>query len=106
LNAIMTAVAVCLYEYKEPLQNQLNIFMQDELEEWQLASKKTEEADVVTTNVDSIIHRVDSLSPQQLIVKADKTLPVTITKQVTELIQAATNPQNLCCMDPTWLALF
>ncbi|KAK4258368.1 hypothetical protein QN277_007826 [Acacia crassicarpa] len=58
----------------------------------------------VTTNVEHVIARIKSIAPQNFSEEEDNQMdpPQPVERGVTELVEAALNPRNLCMMDPTW----
>ncbi|RWV99280.1 hypothetical protein GW17_00037820 [Ensete ventricosum] len=70
----------------------------------------------VTTNVDHVIARIKAIAPQCfpeevcsfspccLLSLDDNTTdpPQSVQRGVTDLVEAALEPRNLCMMDPTW----
>ncbi|KAI9081282.1 hypothetical protein K1719_036782 [Acacia pycnantha] len=58
----------------------------------------------VTTNVEHVIARIKSIAPQNFSEEEDHPMdpPQPVQRGVTELVEAALNPRNLCMMDPTW----
>ncbi|XP_042509195.1 transformation/transcription domain-associated protein-like [Macadamia integrifolia] len=58
----------------------------------------------VTTNVDNVIGRIKGVAPQNYSEEEDNAMdpPQSVQRGVTELVEAALMPRNLCMMDPTW----
>ncbi|XP_043711461.1 transformation/transcription domain-associated protein-like [Telopea speciosissima] len=58
----------------------------------------------VTTNVDHVIGRIKGVAPQNFLEEEDNAMepPQSVQRGVTELVEAALMPRNLCMMDPTW----
>ncbi|KAM6591803.1 hypothetical protein CsatA_014408 [Cannabis sativa] len=58
----------------------------------------------VTTNVDNVINRISGIAPQYFSEEEENTVdpPQSVQRGVTELVEAALTPRNLCMMDPTW----
>ncbi|KAJ4961477.1 hypothetical protein NE237_021387 [Protea cynaroides] len=58
----------------------------------------------VTTNVDHVIGRIKGVAPQNFCEEEDNAMdpPQSVQRGVTELVEAALAPRNLCMMDPTW----
>ncbi|KAL5822462.1 hypothetical protein ACOSQ3_020378 [Xanthoceras sorbifolium] len=57
----------------------------------------------VNTNVESVIVRVNGIAPQYS--EEDENTgdpPQSVQRGITELVEAALTPRNLCMMDPTW----
>lgn len=58
----------------------------------------------ITTNVEHVIGRINSIAPQYISEEEDNAVdpPQSVQRGVTELVEAALSPRNLCMMDPTW----
>ncbi|GAV88596.1 PI3_PI4_kinase domain-containing protein/FAT domain-containing protein [Cephalotus follicularis] len=58
----------------------------------------------VTTNVDNVIGRIKGIATQYYSEEEDNAVepPQSVQRGVTELVEAALTPRNLCMMDPTW----
>uniref|UniRef100_A0A7N0UBU8 Non-specific serine/threonine protein kinase n=1 Tax=Kalanchoe fedtschenkoi TaxID=63787 RepID=A0A7N0UBU8_KALFE len=58
----------------------------------------------ITTNVDNVVARVTTISPQYCSEEEENPMepPQSVQRGVTELVEAALTPRNLCMMDPTW----
>ncbi|KAJ3683868.1 hypothetical protein LUZ60_014095 [Juncus effusus] len=58
----------------------------------------------VTTNVDHVVTRIKDIAPQFLSDEEENATepPQSVQRGVTELVEAALSPRNLCMMDPTW----
>ncbi|KAK6237341.1 hypothetical protein QUC31_002810 [Theobroma cacao] len=58
----------------------------------------------VTNNVDSVISRISGIAPQCFSEEEENAMepPQSVQRGVTELVDAALLPRNLCMMDPTW----
>ncbi|CAL5373324.1 unnamed protein product [Camellia sinensis] len=58
----------------------------------------------VTTNVEHVISRINGIAPQYVSEEDENAVdpPQPVQRGVTELVEAALNPRNLCMMDPTW----
>ncbi|KAL6959953.1 non-specific serine,threonine protein kinase [Sarracenia purpurea var. burkii] len=58
----------------------------------------------VTTNVDQVIARISGIAPQYVSEEEENATdpPQSVQRGVTELVEAALTPRNLCMMDPTW----
>ncbi|XP_078446328.1 phosphatidylinositol 3- and 4-kinase family protein with FAT domain-containing protein isoform X2 [Wolffia australiana] len=58
----------------------------------------------VNANVDDVISRVKSISPLYSDEEEENTTdpPQSVQRGVSELVDAALSPRNLCMMDPTW----
>ncbi|XP_061345668.1 uncharacterized protein LOC133291419 isoform X3 [Gastrolobium bilobum] len=58
----------------------------------------------VVTNVEHVIARVKGIAPQNFSEEEENVMdpPQSVQRGVTELVEAALNPRNLCMMDPTW----
>ncbi|KAK2653180.1 hypothetical protein Ddye_013036 [Dipteronia dyeriana] len=57
----------------------------------------------VNTNVEGVIVRINGVAPQYL-EEDENTVdpPQSVQRGITELVEAALAPRNLCMMDPTW----
>ncbi|XVF59767.1 hypothetical protein PTKIN_Ptkin07bG0302500 [Pterospermum kingtungense] len=58
----------------------------------------------VVTNVENVIGRISGIAPQCFSEEEENVMdpPQSVQRGVTELIDAALLPRNLCMMDPTW----
>ncbi|XWS33857.1 hypothetical protein CRYUN_Cryun22dG0119000 [Craigia yunnanensis] len=58
----------------------------------------------VTTNVENVIGRISGIAPQCFSEEEENVMdpPQSVQRGVTELVDAALLPRNLCMMDPTW----
>ncbi|XP_059645489.1 uncharacterized protein LOC132287044 [Cornus florida] len=58
----------------------------------------------VTTNVEHVISRINGIAPQYISEEEENGVdpPQSVQRGVTELVEAALTPRNLCMMDPTW----
>ncbi|GMI77206.1 hypothetical protein like AT2G17930 [Hibiscus trionum] len=57
----------------------------------------------VTTNVENVIGRITGITPQCFSEEENvMDPPQSLQRGVTELVDAALLPRNLCMMDPTW----
>ncbi|GMI76972.1 hypothetical protein like AT2G17930 [Hibiscus trionum] len=58
----------------------------------------------VTSNVENVIGRINGIAPQCLSEEEENVMdpPQSVQRGVTELVEAALQPRNLCMMDPTW----
>ncbi|KAM7524076.1 hypothetical protein LguiA_013978 [Lonicera macranthoides] len=58
----------------------------------------------VTTNVEHVINRINGIAPQFISEEEENAVepPQSVQRGVTELVEAALTPRNLCMMDPTW----
>ncbi|KAM7251269.1 hypothetical protein ACFE04_023152 [Oxalis oulophora] len=59
----------------------------------------------VTTNVEHVIRRINSIAPQFVDEEEDNSVvdPLqSVQRGVSDLVDAALSPRNLCMMDPTW----
>ncbi|KAG6647142.1 hypothetical protein I3843_07G057100 [Carya illinoinensis] len=113
------AQAVVSPKQSQHLWHQLAMFFRDELLSWSWrrplgiplapipgggSTNPVEFKQKVTTNVGHVIERISGISPQSLCEEEENTLdpPLSVQKGVTELVEAALTPRNLCMMDPTW----
>ncbi|KAK2748551.1 hypothetical protein FQN57_000686 [Myotisia sp. PD_48] len=95
--AIM-AIARCITEPKLELEQQLSIFVRDELVLWASAQQRVLQQlrDMVQNNIDYIVNRAVSLTSSP-----DGNLPA--NQSVVDLISRAVNPQNLAQCDALWM---
>ncbi|CAM8905182.1 unnamed protein product [Rhodiola kirilowii] len=58
----------------------------------------------ITANVDNVVGRVTTISPQYYTEEEENAMepPQSVQRGVTELVESALSPRNLCMMDPTW----
>ncbi|KAK8962950.1 hypothetical protein KSP40_PGU020559 [Platanthera guangdongensis] len=58
----------------------------------------------ITSNVEHVIERIRGIAPQVPSEEEENTTdpPQSVQRGVTELVEAALHPKNLCMMDPTW----
>ncbi|XVF18022.1 hypothetical protein REPUB_Repub10bG0175600 [Reevesia pubescens] len=58
----------------------------------------------VTANVENVIGRISGIAPQCFSEEEENVMdpPQSVQRGVTELVDAALLPRNLCMMDPTW----
>ncbi|CAL0314477.1 unnamed protein product [Lupinus luteus] len=58
----------------------------------------------VITNVEHVVARIKGIAPQNFSEEEENVMdpPQPVQRGVTELVEAALNPRNLCMMDPTW----
>ncbi|KAJ6366724.1 hypothetical protein OIU77_003160 [Salix suchowensis] len=58
----------------------------------------------VTTNVENVISRIAGIAPRFLSEEEGNAVdpPQSVQRGVTDLVEAALTPRNLCMMDPTW----
>ncbi|KAH7432383.1 hypothetical protein KP509_07G020000 [Ceratopteris richardii] len=96
---------------------QLAMFFRDELLSWSLRRPpgmpaapaaggigSAELKQRVTTNVDQVLARIKKIAPQSF-PEEDENNPESlqsVQQGVTDLVEAALRPKNLCMMDPTW----
>lgn len=113
------AQAVISPKQTQHLWHQLAMFFRDELLSWSwrrplgipLASfaasgsfNPVEFKLKVTTNVENVINRINGIAPQSYSEEDENPMdpPQSVQRGVTELVEAALTPRNLCMMDPTW----
>ncbi|KAK8653078.1 hypothetical protein V6N13_127093 [Hibiscus sabdariffa] len=58
----------------------------------------------VTTNVENVVGRISGIAPQCFSEEEENVMdpPQSLQRGVTDLVDAALLPRNLCMMDPTW----
>ncbi|XP_048334555.2 uncharacterized protein LOC107424364 isoform X2 [Ziziphus jujuba] len=117
----MCAAAQALVSPKQSqhLWHQLAMFFRDELLSWSwrrplgmpmapiAGGSSMNPADFkqkITTNVEHVIGRINGISPQYFSEEEENIVdgPQSVQRGVTELVEAALTPRNLCMMDPTW----
>ncbi|KAJ8771163.1 hypothetical protein K2173_023488 [Erythroxylum novogranatense] len=113
------AQAVVSPKQTEHLWHQLAMFFRDELLSWSWrrplvmplapvgggsSMNPVDFKNKVTTNVDHVISRINGIAPQFLSEEEENAVdpPQSVQRGVTELVEAALTPRNLCMMDPTW----
>ncbi|KGN48912.1 transformation/transcription domain-associated protein [Cucumis sativus] len=112
------AQAVVSPKQNQHLWHQLAMFFRDELLSWSwrrplgmplasIAAGGMNPADFkqkVTTNVDLVIGRINGIAPQYFSEEEENAMdpPQSVQRGVSELVDAALQPKNLCMMDPTW----
>jgi len=99
----ITAVSRCLAQtqVQEHLRGFLQLYMRDELASWADKPERPTK-DIATTNVDLLLQKMAQFS----LPVNDKMTWDEVNRKVNQLIETATLPQNLACMDPTWLSPF
>eukprot|EP00026_Physarum_polycephalum_P000015 Phypoly_transcript_00015.p1 GENE.Phypoly_transcript_00015~~Phypoly_transcript_00015.p1 ORF type:complete len:3639 (+),score=586.09 Phypoly_transcript_00015:159-11075(+) len=98
----MVAASMCFAEAKEQVHNFLNLHAyNNHIMTWWNENKSQEPTlSLVLEQVGHMMNRVNALTPP---IQPDKKLYVVpIYKKVSELVTAATNPQNLAQMDAVW----
>lgn len=109
----MSITAKSLSDQKQRFINLLRIYLNDELTSWQnykygiiqidylsnsqLLKKKTNE------NVDTVISKLEYMSPKYV---KKETLTQPLNQNISDLIQMATNPENLKKLPPTYMPWF
>ncbi|XP_050292389.1 uncharacterized protein LOC126733218 isoform X1 [Quercus robur] len=113
------AQAVVSPKQSQHLWHQLAMFFRDELLSWSWrrplgmplapiaggsSMNPIEFKQKVTTNVEHVIGRINGIAPQYITEEEENTMepPQSVQRGVTELVEAALTPRNLCMMDPTW----
>ncbi|XP_040962395.1 transformation/transcription domain-associated protein [Gossypium hirsutum] len=117
------AQAVVSPKQSQHLWYQLAMFFRDELLSWSwrrplgmplapaAGTGSLNPADFknkVTTNVENVIGRINGIAPQCFSEEEENAMdpPQSVQRGVTELVEAALLPRNLCMMDPTWQPWF
>jgi transformation/transcription domain-associated protein len=98
----MVAASMCFAEAKEQLHNFLNLHTYNNhiMTWWNDVKTQESTLSLVLEQVNHMMTRVHSLTPP---LQPDKKLYVLpMYKKVSDLVSAATNPQNLCQMDAVW----
>ncbi|XP_077231461.1 uncharacterized protein LOC143864410 isoform X2 [Tasmannia lanceolata] len=112
------AQSVVSPKQSQHLWHQLAMFFRDELLSWSwrrplgmpsasIAGGNMNPVDFeqkVTINVEHVIARVKGIAPQFYSEEEENTTdpPQSVQRGVTDLVEAALSPRNLCMMDPTW----
>lgn len=113
------AQAVVSPKQIQHLWYQLAMFFRDELLSWSWRRplgmpmapvagagnlNPTEFKHKIIANVESVIGRINEIAPQCVSEEEENALepPQSVQRGVTELVEAALTPRNLCMMDPTW----
>ncbi|KAE8010614.1 hypothetical protein FH972_006971 [Carpinus fangiana] len=113
------AQAVVSPKQSQHLWHQLAMFFRDELLSWSWrrplgmplapisgggSTNPIEFKQKVTTNVEHVIGRINGIAPQFFSEEEENAMepPQSVQRGVTELVEAALTPRNLCMMDPTW----
>ncbi|KAA3457545.1 transformation/transcription domain-associated protein-like [Gossypium australe] len=114
------AQAVVSPKQTQHLWYQLAMFFRDELLSWSWrrplgmplapsagggSMNPTDFKHKVTTNVENVIGRINGIAPQFFSEEVEENVmdpPQSVQRGVTELVDAALLPRNLCMMDPTW----
>ncbi|MBA0551632.1 hypothetical protein Golob_022508 [Gossypium lobatum] len=113
------AQAVVSPKQTQHLWYQLAMFFRDELLSWSWrrplgmplapaagggSMNPTDFKYKVTTNVENVIGRISGIAPQCFSEEEENATdpPQSVQRGVTELVDAALLPRNLCMMDPTW----
>ncbi|XLR64513.1 hypothetical protein S83_015185 [Arachis hypogaea] len=112
------AQAVASPKQSQHLWHHLAMFFRDELLSWSwrrplgmpmapMAGGTMSPVDFkqkVITNVEHVVERIKGIAPQNYSEEEENAMepPQPVQRGVTELVEAALNPRNLCMMDPTW----
>jgi transformation/transcription domain-associated protein len=112
------AQAVVSPKQSQHMWNHLAMFFRDELLSWSwrrppgmplapISGATMNPADFklkVNTNVEHVISRINGIAPQFISEEEENAVepPQSVQRGVTELVEAALTPRNLCMMDPTW----
>ncbi|GMY12228.1 transformation/transcription domain-associated protein-like isoform X1 [Fagus crenata] len=113
------AQAVVSPKQSQHLWHQLAMFFRDELLSWSWrrplgmplapiaggsSMNPIEFKQKVTINVEHVISRINGIAPQYISEEEENTMdpPQSVQRGVTDLVEAALTPRNLCMMDPTW----
>ncbi|CAL0331914.1 unnamed protein product [Lupinus luteus] len=121
---IVSSMCAAAQAVASPKQNQhlwhhLAMFFRDELLSWSwrrplgipmahmAGSGTISPADFkqkVITNVEHVVARINGIALQNFSEEEENVMdpPQPVQRGVTELVEAALNPRNLCMMDPTW----
>ncbi|KAG5241552.1 FAT domain-containing family protein [Salix suchowensis] len=113
------AQAVVSPKQSQHLWHQLAMFFRDELLSWSWrrplglnlgpgaggsVMNPTDFQHKVTTNVENVISRIAGIAPRFISEEEGNAVdpPQSVQRGVTDLVEAALTPRNLCMMDPTW----
>ncbi|KAI3989472.1 hypothetical protein MKX01_022747 [Papaver californicum] len=113
------AQAVVAPKQSQHLWHQLAMFFRDELLSWSWrrplgmptapvapggSMNPMDFKHKVTANVENVVGRIKNIAPQYYSEEEDNAMepPQSVQRGVTELVEAALTPRNLCMMDPTW----
>ncbi|GJS29218.1 transformation/transcription domain-associated protein-like protein isoform X2 [Tanacetum coccineum] len=113
------AQAVVSPKQSQHLWHHLAMFFRDELLSWSWrrplgmplapvvgggSMNPVEFRQKITTNVEQVIGRINGIAPQFITEEEENSVdpPQSVQRGVTELVEAALLPRNLCMMDPTW----
>ncbi|KAJ6378431.1 hypothetical protein OIU78_028637 [Salix suchowensis] len=113
------AQAVVSPKQSQHLWHQLAMFFRDELLSWSWrrplglnlgpgaggsVMNPTDFKHKVTTNVENVISRIAGIAPRFISEEEGNAVdpPQSVQRGVTDLVEAALTPRNLCMMDPTW----
>lgn len=121
--AMCAAAQAMLAPKSKKMEQHLAMFFRDELISWswrrhpvggmpsQAAGGNISTIELkqkVTANVDSVLKRVETMAPQRYAEEINSeddgadAVPLSVQRGVTELVETALRPKNLCMMDPTW----
>ncbi|XP_024180311.1 transformation/transcription domain-associated protein isoform X2 [Rosa chinensis] len=117
------AQAVVSPKQSQHLWHQLAMFFRDELLSWSWrrplgmpmapfsgggSMNPADFKQKVINNVEHVINRINGIAPQYFSEEEENAMepPQSVQRGVTELVEAALTPRNLCMMDPTWHAWF
>ncbi|CAI9763537.1 unnamed protein product [Fraxinus pennsylvanica] len=113
------AQAVGSLKQSQHIWHHLAMFFRDELLSWSwrrplgmppapvVGGGSLNSADLklkVTTNIEHVIGRINGIAPSYISEEDENSTdpPQSVQRGVTELVEAALTPRNLCMMDPTW----
>jgi len=105
------SIGRCLTEPEYDLEQQLSLFLRDEVLTWYNIHNKTASADIVfrghvAHNVDVVVKRAEVLSCKYERENTHANSSVSAAQAVTNIISGATNPQHLAKMPEQWYPYF
>jgi len=108
LTAGINAIARCLTEPEYDMEQQLGLFLREEILYWYSAHGKQAHADIIfrghiQQNVDFVVRRAETLACKMERETTHKTSAIPATQAVQQAISQATNPQSLANMPEQWL---
>jgi len=111
LTSGIMSIGRCLTEPEFDLDQQLSLFIRDEVLTWYNSHQKHQTNDLVfrdhiAQNVEAIVKKAEILSCRLERDMGNPNSPMTAVQSITNLISEATNPQNLAKMGEAWYPWF
>ncbi|KDQ21071.1 hypothetical protein BOTBODRAFT_142417 [Botryobasidium botryosum FD-172 SS1] len=111
LTSGIMSIGRCLTEPEFDLDQQLSLFIRDEVLTWYNSHQKQQTNDLVfrdhiAQNVEAIVKKAEILSCRLERDMGNANSPMTAVQSITNLISEATNPQNLAKMGEAWYPWF